>query len=82
MFQSRFYDKPDFFIVTNDLITAAIHDLNFDPALLRPSLKPPGQIELWGFRITVLYEEKDLVIPIKRGEIDSDFNAEIQEETS
>ena len=53
MFQSRFGVRPDFFIVSDNLLVAAIRELEKDGLLFQGAASPSGDIEMGGFRLEV-----------------------------
>jgi hypothetical protein len=77
MFRSRFGARPDFFIVSINLFESARNDPDLEYLLRRMvNHQGPQRYEMCGYPLALLLERNDIVIPVKLGLLDSDFNLE------
>lgn len=77
LFRDRFGELPDFFIVSVNLLDLAVIDPDIE-YIMRRMVRTDGshRYEICGFPLGMLLEQDDIVLPVKRGILDSDFNAE------
>lgn len=71
-FRQRFGSAPDFVLVSRNLLEAAENDPDIQPFLRAVEFSDGPHLH--GYRLVLIQAEPDLVIPVKRGLFDSDYD--------